>query len=62
MTKTTRFFLITGLDAGVGIEPYIVETYASAPDLEVRGDMSRSYEQITEQRVKELTKQGVQIC
>ena len=57
----TRYFLITGLDEGKEITPYIVETYASAPDLEARGDMSRSYEPISKKKAMELIEQGVEL-
>ena len=56
-----NYFKITGLENGVPIEPYVVETYASYPT-EVRRsqymDSAIYYEPITEKDYNELIKKG----
>lgn len=58
-----RYFLITGLDEGNQIQPYIVETEADFPQLQQNnfGDSVRYYEPITEREVIELLKNGIEI-
>lgn len=59
-----RYFLITGLDDGVGIEPYIVETDGSEPYAVINiphGDHSRQAQEISKSEVIELMKQGIEL-
>lgn len=60
----TKYFLITGLDEGLDIEPYIVETWGEQP-IEViaplYGDHSRYAKEITQREVIEYMKNGVEI-
>ena len=60
----TKYFLITGLDDGVGIEPYIVETNGSQPYTVVNppyGDHSRQAQEISKSEVIEHLKNGIEI-
>ena len=55
--------MITGLDYGMGIEPYIVETDGSQPYIMVNqpyGDHSRQAQEITKNEALELMKQGIE--
>ena len=60
----TKYFLITGLDDGIGIEPYITETDGSQPYIMVNpphGDHSRQAQEISKSETLELMKQGIEI-
>ena len=57
----TRYFLITGLDNGIEIEPYIIETWGNVPHLEVYGDKARYVEPISKKKAMELIEQGVEL-
>ena len=52
----TKYFKITGLDNGIEIEPYGVETNGSCPTLNVGlyGDRVRYYEPITKEEYNKL--------
>jgi len=54
--KMTNYFKITGLENGVPIEPYGVETYASYPVINVglHADSVRYYEPITKEEYNKL--------
>ena len=51
-----KYFKITGLDNGIPIEPYGVETNGSCPTLNVGlyGDRVRYYEPITKEEYNKL--------
>lgn len=55
--KMAKYFKITGLDNGIEIEPYGVETNGSCPTLNVGlyGDRVRYYEPITKEDYQKLT-------
>ena len=52
-----KYYKITGLDNGVPIEPYGVETNGACPELHATlyGDRVRYYEPITEEEYQKLT-------
>jgi len=52
----TKYFKITGLDNGIPIEPYGVETNGAPPTLNVGlyGDRVRYYEPITKEEYNKL--------
>jgi hypothetical protein len=53
----TKYFKITGLDNGMPIKPYGVETNGSCPQLNIGlyGDKVRYYEPITKEEYEQLT-------
>jgi hypothetical protein len=57
-----RYFLITGLDEGNPIQPYMVETETDFPQLQPNnfGDSVRYYEPLTERQVIENLKNGIE--
>ncbi len=60
----TKYYLITGLNEGRDIEPYITETNGSLPYVAYNqpyGDAVRYYEEISERKVIELMREGVAI-
>ena len=59
----TNYFLITGMDEGVAIKPYMVETYNASPYLleNEYGDSVRYYEPLTKDEVIQLMKKGVEL-
>lgn len=59
----TRYFLITGLDNGIEIEPYIIEIWGNVPHLEgyLEGDKARYVEPISKKKAMELIEQGVEL-
>ena len=62
--KMSRYFLITGLDDGRGITPYIAETNGLEPYIMVNpphGDHSRQAQEISKSETLELMKQGIEI-
>ena len=60
----SRYYLITGLDEGVEITPYIIDTRDS--DLEFHlhsyGDMSRRYTPLSSDEVIDHMRKGIEIC
>lgn len=56
-----NYFKITGLDNGIEIEPYIIETWGNVPHLEVYGDKARYVEPISKKKAMELIEQGVEL-
>ena len=56
----TQYFKITGLDNGIPIEPYGVETNGACPEFHARlyGDRVRYYEPITKEEYQKLTNKG----
>ena len=52
----TKYFKITGLDNGIEIEPYGVETNGESPTISVGlyGDKVRYYEPITKEEYNKL--------
>jgi len=60
----TKYFLITGLDNGLEIEPYIEETNGSQPYSVTNppyGDHARWAKEISREEVIEHMKNGVEI-
>jgi len=58
-----RYFLITGLDNGEPIMPYIVETENTYPYIlsDGYGDKVRYYQAISEKKAKKLVKNGAEL-
>ena len=57
-----NYYLITGLDCGVEIEPFIVETLSPPlAYLQERVDMVRYYQVLTEAEAKKLIALGVEV-
>lgn len=56
-----KYYLITGLDSGVPIEPYIVETEADFPETyqSKNGDLVRYSTPLTKEEVDEHVKNGI---
>ncbi len=63
MKETLRFYLITGLDSGREIKPFIIESTIEGlnPYLNVIGDAVRYYEPISERQVIDKVREGVEL-
>jgi hypothetical protein len=54
-----RVFLVTGLNEGKEIDPYMLETDGNVPYIDEYGDMARYVDELSEAVVKDNLKNGI---